>query len=95
MTDTEIDDLLASVSTRRCKGCGEDFHSASDEDTCLECRAPEGVEESSPHVTGPVLCEKCNHTWVAVMPVGDRTSEEAIAQTLECPSCGMSTGVFR
>lgn len=42
------------------------------------------LNEHRPHVSGPVVCTRCRHKWVAVRPVG--------ADLLECPACGVNRG---
>jgi hypothetical protein len=42
------------------------------------------IDEARPHVSGPVLCFRCEHEWVAVRPVG--------TFPMECPSCGAMMG---
>ena len=37
-----------------------------------------------PHISGPVICTRCRHKWIAVRPVG--------TDLLECPVCGASRG---
>ena len=37
------------------------------------------LDENRPHVAGPVICARCQHSWVAVRPVG--------VVFLECPKC--------
>ena len=42
------------------------------------------LDENRPHVAGPVVCTRCEHSWVAVRPVG--------VIFLECPKCGAHRG---
>lgn len=42
------------------------------------------LDENRPHVSGPVVCTRCEHSWVAVRPVG--------VIFLECPKCGAHRG---
>jgi len=44
-------------------------------------------EKSDPHGAGEAFCLGCNHTWVAVAPVGD--------VQLECPKCGTMKGLWK
>jgi len=44
-------------------------------------------EARGPQIAGPARCTACNHSWVAVAPVG--------TAWLECPSCSTSRGLFR
>jgi len=41
-------------------------------------------EDSEESLSGPARCLQCDHTWVAVAPVGMRW--------LDCPSCKSSKG---
>ena len=43
-----------------------------------------GIDEHRPHDAGPVVCARCQHTWVAVRPSG--------ATSLECGKCGAHMG---
>jgi hypothetical protein len=42
---------------------------------------------SEPHLRGPARCLRCEHHWEGVSP-------EGIISSLECPGCGLFTGVF-
>lgn len=42
------------------------------------------LDEHRPHISGPVVCTRCRHKWVAVRPVG--------TDLLECPACGANRG---
>lgn len=42
------------------------------------------LDEHRPHISGPVVCTRCRHKWVAVRPVG--------VDLLECSACGASLG---
>lgn len=37
-----------------------------------------------PHVSGPVICLRCEHEWISVRPVG--------THPMECPKCGAMMG---
>lgn len=43
------------------------------------------LDEHRPHEQGPVICARCQHTWVAVRPVG--------VTHMECPNCGAGVGM--
>lgn len=42
------------------------------------------MQDHRPHKAGPVVCTRCDHSWVAVRPVG--------VIYLECPKCGAHRG---
>ena len=42
------------------------------------------LDENRPHAAGPVVCGRCQHSWVAVRPVG--------VIWCECPKCGAMFG---
>jgi len=42
------------------------------------------LDGQRPHVSGPVVCTRCRHNWVAVRPVD--------TEMLECPVCGAYRG---
>lgn len=42
------------------------------------------LDEHRPHVSGPVLCLRCEHEWVSVRPVG--------THPMECPKCHAMMG---
>jgi hypothetical protein len=42
------------------------------------------LDAARPHEAGPVVCTRCQHSWVAVRPVG--------VIFLECPKCGAQRG---
>jgi hypothetical protein len=42
------------------------------------------LDEHRPHQAGPVVCLRCDYTWVAVRPLG--------VIFLECPKCGAQRG---
>ena len=64
--------------------------------TVLEFKRPEPKPDlvsaepdqmKDPHQEGEAFCMGCNHTWVAVAPVG--------ALAFECPSCHCHKGHFK
>lgn len=42
------------------------------------------LDEHRSHLSGPVICTRCRHKWIAVRPIG--------TDLLECPSCGANRG---
>lgn len=42
------------------------------------------LDDNRPHIAGPVVCTRCQHSWVAVRPRG--------VIFLECPKCGAHRG---
>lgn len=44
-------------------------------------------EKELPHATGEAFCARCDHTWVAVAPVG--------TTLFECPNCHTHGGMFK
>ena len=42
------------------------------------------LDDHRPHMTGPVVCLRCDHSWIAVRPLG--------VIFLECPKCGAHRG---
>ena len=53
----------------------------------LEFKRPEPKGDEPFWVTGPAICLRCRHKWEAL--------SEATMRSLECPECGLSTGVPR
>lgn len=43
------------------------------------------LDDHRPHEAGPVICARCQHSWVAVRPIG--------ATGLECPKCEAQAGM--
>ena len=43
------------------------------------------LDAHRPHLSGPVLCLRCQHEWVSVRPVDTPPG-------LECPQCGAMMG---
>ncbi len=42
------------------------------------------LDDMRPHMQGPVVCTRCQHSWTAVRPRG--------TGYLECPKCGAIAG---
>ena len=49
-------------------------------------KAPDLPEQA--HLSGEAVCIACQHTWVAVAPVG-------VTSGLECPECSLGRGGFK
>lgn len=37
------------------------------------------IDDARPHATTAIVCDGCNHKWIAVYPIGTKA--------LECPGC--------
>jgi Zn finger protein HypA/HybF involved in hydrogenase expression len=46
----------------------------------------EPSDDATPHATGQAICLHCQHSWVAIAPVG--------TIDLECPECKLPKGAF-
>ena len=44
-------------------------------------------EPNDPHSTGDAFCVQCDHSWIAVAPVG--------TTQLECPECHTMKGLWK
>lgn len=42
------------------------------------------LDEYIPHLSGPVICTRCRHKWIAVRPID--------TDLLECSACGANRG---
>lgn len=49
------------------------------------------IKTLRPHLAGEIKCVSCNHIWIGVCPTEDYSE----IQFIECPSCGLTTGVYR
>lgn len=45
------------------------------------------INKNKPHLRGEAVCLNCNHSWVAITPVGTM-------EGFECPECGRFGGIY-